>query len=106
MVKNEVLLIGLLDNEFPNMIWIPEYEGISDRKFRFDAASPYLRIAIEIDGGIWLGKNGGHTSGYGRMKDMTKYNLAVLNGWRVLTYSPATLKKNPNKIIEDIKKLL
>jgi len=105
MVKNEVLLLGLLNDAFPYQ-WYSEFQGIPGRKFRFDAASLTFKIAVEIDGGIWLGKNGGHTSGFGRTKDMEKMNLAVLNGWRVLTYSPATLRKEPNKIIEDVRKLL
>jgi len=102
--ENERLLIEILNESYPNQ-WVAEFQGITGRKFRFDAANPTLKIALEVDGGIWLGRNGGHTSGFGRERDMEKLNLAVLEGWRILTYSPKTLKSTPWKIIADVRKL-
>jgi very-short-patch-repair endonuclease len=72
------------------------------RKFRFDFAIVDKKIAIEIEGGIFSG--GRHTRGAGFTKDMEKYNIAVENGWVVLRYSPAEIKKTST--FEQIKKVL
>jgi len=101
---NERLLHEILNEAWPKQ-WVSEFNGIPGRKFRFDCANPSQKIAIEIDGGIWMGKGGGHTSGYGMTKDMEKLNLAVLEGWKVLRYSPQTLRKQPWQIIRDIRTL-
>lgn len=101
---NEKYLWEILNEAYPGQ-WVGEYKGIIGRKFRFDCANPIEKIAIEIEGGIWLGRNGGHTGGIGYEQNMEKYNLAVLEGWKILRYSPATLKKTPWKLIADIRKL-
>lgn len=56
------------------------------RKWRFDYAWPDLRVALEIEGGIWTG--GRHTSGAGYQKDMEKYNQAAILGWCLLRITP------------------
>jgi len=55
-----------------------------DRKWRFDFAFIKEKIALEIEGGIWKGSVGGHTSGKGYTKDCEKYNTATVMGWKVL----------------------
>lgn len=55
------------------------------RRWRFDLAWPGERLAVEIDGGTWTG--GRHTTGRGHESDSRKRNAAVLEGWRVLTFS-------------------
>jgi very-short-patch-repair endonuclease len=102
--ENELYLYEILNEAYPNQ-WVREHKGIEGRKFRFDCANPSDKIAIEIEGGIWMGARGGHTSGLGYEQNMEKYNLAVLEGWKVLRYSPQTMKKTPWKIISDIRKL-
>jgi len=102
--ENERYLFEILNEAYPKQ-WVSEHTGIKGRKFRFDAANPTLKIAIEVEGGIWLGKTGGHTSGIGYQQNMEKYNLAVMEGWKVLRYSPQTMKKTPWKIIADVRKL-
>jgi len=52
------------------------------RQWRFDLAWPDLRLALEVDGGIFV--RGRHTRGLGQLADMEKFNRAALNGWRVL----------------------
>ena len=52
------------------------------RKFRFDLAWPRLQVACEVDGGSWSG--GRHTRGDGFEKDLEKFNLAAIAGWRVV----------------------
>lgn len=54
-----------------------------ERRWRFDAAWPSVKVALEIDGGTWMGK-GGHTTGAGHRKDREKSNAAQIRGWMVL----------------------
>ena len=54
------------------------------RRYRFDMAWPDKRLAVEVDGGIWKGKYGRHTSPKGFVSDCDKTNLAQLLGWTVL----------------------
>jgi very-short-patch-repair endonuclease len=56
------------------------------RRWRFDYAWPDQRIALEIDGGVWVG--GRHSGGAGQVKDMEKMNHAAALGWRVFRCEP------------------
>lgn len=80
--------------------WISEFRFDSVRKFRFDYGNLKLKIAVEIEGGIWT--EGGHTRGKGYIKDMQKYNLAQLRGWIVLRYGYG----QEHLIANDIKKAI
>jgi very-short-patch-repair endonuclease len=65
------------------------------RKWRFDFAWPGDKLAVEVEGGIWLsakGKKGRHNTGAGIEADMEKYNAAALLGWRVLRVSPGHIR--------------
>jgi len=72
---------------------VTEYLFAKDigRKWRFDVALPERRIAIEIDGGTWMG--GRHTTGRGHQSDAEKRNQAAVMGWRVLTYNGAMIAR-------------
>ncbi len=61
------------------------------RKWRFDLAWPDLLIAVEVEGGIWVG--GRHVRGAGYEADCEKYNEAQLAGWMVLRFTPGMIKK-------------
>jgi hypothetical protein len=66
------------------------------RNWLFDIAYPAQRLAVEIEGGIFAKgsakpcpvckqrKRGAHGSVTGILRDIEKYNAAVLLGWRVL----------------------
>jgi hypothetical protein len=56
------------------------------RKWRFDWAWRYEQVALEIEGGAFI--QGRHSRGMGMVKDMEKYNQAVLLGWKVLRCTP------------------
>ena len=56
------------------------------RRWRFDYAFPFVKVAIEIDGGLWTG--GRHSGGLGQKKDLEKMNAAAELGWLVLHYTP------------------
>ena len=100
--ENERLLYEILNDAYPGQ-WVCEHRGIEGRKFRFDCANVKERIAIEVEGGLWI--TGRHNRPVGMMQDMEKYNAAVIAGWRVLRYTPEDIKKTPWKITGDIIKL-
>ena len=66
--------------------WWAEWKFHPTRRWRFDYALPSLKIAIEIDGGIFLG--GRHSGGVGQLRDMEKSNAAASLGWLVFHYMP------------------
>jgi len=57
------------------------------RRWRFDLAWPVLRIAVEVDGGIW--NYGRHNRASGWLADQEKLNEAAILGWRILHVTPA-----------------
>lgn len=85
--------------------WVPlrQFQFLKPRKFTFDFAFPWLKCAVEIEGCTWV--KGRHTSGKGYRDDCRKYNLAVMNGWRVLRYTSDDLKNMPD-VLEQVCKLL
>lgn len=61
------------------------------RDFRADFAWPEHHLLVEISGGLFAGRCGGHTGPEGRYRDMRKLNIATLLGWRVLEFSGADI---------------
>ncbi len=118
--ENERLLWEILNEAYPGQ-WKKDERGIPGRRFRFDCRtidnSPIGKVAIEIDGGIYpfyakrkdgsrfLTFKGGHNSIDGVKRDHIKNNLAVLDGWKVLKYTPDILKTKPWQIIKDVRTL-
>ncbi len=80
--------------------WIYEYKFDSLRKFRFDYANLRLKIAIEMEGGIYTGTGHAKTGKY--LKDMEKYNHAQIKGWIILRYAHG----QEDKIVNDVKKAI
>jgi len=70
--------------------WESEYRFHRDRKWRFDLAWPHLRLAVEVEGGVWTG--GRHTSPTGFEADCEKYSEAAILGWRVIRVTGAMVK--------------
>jgi very-short-patch-repair endonuclease len=65
-------------------------ERLRSRKstaFRADFAWPDAQVAVEINGGIW--RPGGHSTGRGITRDITKTTLAQLAGWVLIPLSDA-----------------
>lgn len=62
------------------------------RRWRFDFAWPSVKFAVEVQGGIWLGGRGAHTSAKGRERDCEKGNEAALAGWRVVSVTSTHIK--------------
>jgi len=81
----------------------PEREFLfhKKRKWRFDLAWPSLLIAVEVEGGIWVG--GRHVRGEGYEADCEKYNEAQMAGWMVLRFTPNMLRNGKaSKTIEKV----
>ena len=70
--------------------YIREYQAIPGRRFRFDFAWRKERLLVEINGGTY--SKGAHSTGTGINRDYEKGNLAVLNGWRVLSFDTKQVK--------------
>lgn len=64
---------------------ITEYRFAPPRKWRFDYAFPKEKIAVEIEGAVWV--QGRHTRGSGYIGDMSKYNCATRLGWQVYRFT-------------------
>jgi hypothetical protein len=63
-----------------------EHRFHSTRLWRFDFAWPRWKLALEVEGGIFI--RGAHGSVGGILRDMEKYNAAAILGWRVLRVLP------------------
>jgi very-short-patch-repair endonuclease len=79
-----------------------EYRFHPSRRWRFDFAWPLYKVAVEVDGGIY--SCGRHVRGTGFERDTEKGNEAVLQGWRVLHFTPRQIKSGT--AIKTIEKLM
>lgn len=71
---------------------VREYRFHPKRRWRFDYALPAVKIALEVEGGVWT--RGRHTRPQGFLNDIEKYNTATLLGWRVFRTTPSDLYTN------------
>jgi len=85
-----------------NLEVMPEYKFHPNRQWRIDYAIPSLKVAIEVEGGIW--SNGRHTRGSGFIRDMEKYNALSLSGWTLIRVTPKSLFDL--KTIENVQKCI
>jgi hypothetical protein len=65
---------------------VAEHEFCAGRKWRFDFAFPAQRVAVEVQGGIFMG--GRHTRGAALLKEYEKWRAAAMLGWRILPCIP------------------
>lgn len=100
-MKDYSLIFKIISQELGIEI-VPEFKFHPTRKWRFDFAIPASKIAIEVEGGLWLG--GRHNRPASMILDFEKYNEAAMCGWRLLKYTPQQLAVN--KLKEDIIKCL
>lgn len=59
------------------------------RRWRFDWAWPEHKIALEVQGGLFV--QGRHSRGAALLQEHEKLNAAAALGWRVLFTTPAQL---------------
>lgn len=114
VLSNKYLINGKISKEketIKTVLWVLKREGFIKnyveelqfhdvRKFRFDWALPYAKIAIEYEG--LFSKKSGHTTPAGYTEDCEKYNLAQIEGWKVLRYTAI----NYTNLEKDLKKIL
>lgn len=60
------------------------------RRWRFDFAWPDRMIALEVEGGTWIG--GGHNRGADYERNCEKYNEAALRGWILVRVTSTMIK--------------
>jgi hypothetical protein len=60
------------------------------RRWRFDWAWADEKIALEVEGGVFI--RGRHSRGIGMVKDMEKYNAAAELGWRIVRVTPRQMR--------------
>ena len=70
---------------------VSEFKFHNARKWRFDHAWPEQRLALEIDGGLFI--NGSHNRGARILKTHEKENAAAASGWRLIHCQPSNLHK-------------
>lgn len=68
-----------------------EYKFHPDRRWRFDFVLPEMKVAIEIEGGVWSKSR--HTSPQGFIDDCEKYNAAAALDWVVFRYTTDMVKR-------------
>jgi very-short-patch-repair endonuclease len=88
--KGDAVQLLTIDLYAEGYEYVTEHRFHPQRKWRFDVALPAEKLAIEIDGGTWIG--GRHTSGAGYEKDCEKLNAAVIEGWRVLRFTSGMVR--------------
>lgn len=71
---------------------VAEHRFAPPRRWRFDYAILEHKIAIEVEGAVWV--NGRHTRGSGFIADMEKYNTATSLGWSILRCVPTDINKS------------
>jgi very-short-patch-repair endonuclease len=76
------MFLRLLQHDLKGLDIVKEHKFHPVRKWRFDYAIVGLKIAIEVDGAVWVG--GRHNRPAGYIADMEKLNTAASMGWLVL----------------------
>lgn len=71
-----------------------EYKFHPSRKWRIDYAWPVVKLAVEIEGGVFRQSKGRHTNPSGFIKDIEKYNALTEHGWHLLRYIPGKIDCN------------
>ena len=77
-----------------------EYKFHPTRRWRLDFAWPKHKLAVEVEGGLWL--RGRHNRPAGMIADMEKYTELSLAGWTLVRV--ADLHINDGTAIEWIKR--
>ena len=76
------MFLRLLQHDLKGLEIVKEHRFCPPRRWRFDYAITDLKIAVEVDGAVWVG--GRHNRAAGYVADMEKLNTAASMGWLVL----------------------
>lgn len=80
-----------------------EYQFHSIRKWQIDFAWPLDKLAVELEGGIYFKKGGGHRSISGFEANLEKYNALAIEGWYLIRILPEWLDRKNGKALDLIK---
>lgn len=69
---------------------VAEHRFAPPRRWRWDWSWPERKLAVEVDGGLYVG--GRHSRGSGQEKDMEKRNEGAALGWKLLVVSPRMVR--------------
>ena len=83
---------------------VREHRFHATRRWRFDAAWPIARVAVELEGGLYT--RGRHLRASGYDADCEKYNAAALAGWRVLRYTRRSLDRRTLQVLDEVAAML
>lgn len=99
-VNSKVVFFQLLKNE--NLpIPTAEYLFCPDRKWRADYCWVDHSLILETEGAVWV--QGRHTRGSGFVKDMEKYNMMTVLGFRLIRVpTPDLCKQSTINLISSI----
>lgn len=67
-----------------------EYRFHPERRWRIDIAYVAEKLAIEVDGGIYIG--GRHVRGEGITADCEKASALAIGGWRLIRVTPKQVR--------------
>jgi very-short-patch-repair endonuclease len=84
---------------YPDIELWAEQRLIPGRGYRFDFVHFDARVAIEIQGQIWV--KGRHNTGTGLISSYQKLNLANSRGWQVFQLSEELITEQWLKLIAD-----
>lgn len=76
-LDHQVRLVGLPEP-------VKELMFAPPRRWRFDLAWEAKKLAVEIEGGVFMAGGSRHSRGRGFENDCEKYAEALIRGWRVL----------------------
>jgi very-short-patch-repair endonuclease len=69
---------------------VAEFTFHQVRKWRIDWAWPDQKVALEVEGGVFI--QGRHSRGAGMLKDFEKYNALAAAGWRLIRVTPSQVR--------------
>lgn len=87
-VDTSDLVFQLLACKLPTPV--AEHRFAPPRRWRFDYAWPERRLALEVQGGLFI--QGRHSRGPALLKEHEKLNAAARLGWRVLFTTPTDVR--------------
>ncbi len=86
--KHEAALAAIYDEQ--GIGYVRGFKALPDRNllwdFRIGTPLGTPTLLIEVHGQIW--RKGGHSTGAGITRDCEKLNLAIVNGFRQLSFTP------------------
>lgn len=77
------------------------YRFLPNRKLELDRAWPEYRVAVELQGGTWIG--GAHVRGGRYRTDCMKLALAQLAGWMLFWVPTDWLEEDPVSVINTVR---